>query len=304
MTSKHGQIAILPHPFQISTDRSLQTRQRFFGKISVLLGLILLGMPLWNPLKAAPKADLWAKWQAHDSQSQQQIDHQEWQIFLQKYVDTNDPSGVALVDYAAVTETDKTRLRGYLAQLAALPISQYNRQAQAAFWINLYNALTVQLILDHFPVDSIVDIDISPGFFSFGPWDAKLVTVEGEGLTLNDIEHRILRPIWQDSRLHYAINCASMGCPNLASVAYTSKNLETLLEQGARAYVNHPRGVDFKGNALVVSKIYEWFQEDFGGNEAGVLAHLKKYASEPLATRLKQYEGDLDFDYDWSLNGP
>lgn len=277
----------------------------FSKKTSPLLGFHLLLVVFFMPfgsVQGAPQADLWPKWEKHDPQSQERIDHAAWESFLQKYVHASDPAGVALVDYSAVTEPDTARLKGYVEQLAALPISQYNRQEQAAFWINLYNALTVQLILEHAPVESIVDIDISPGLFSFGPWDAELVMVEGEALTLNDIEHRILRPIWQDNRIHYAINCASVGCPNLATVAYTSQNLERLLEEGARAYVNHPRGVNFQGDDLVVSKIYEWFQEDFGGNEAGVLAHLKKYAAAPLAKRLQAYEGTLAFDYDWRLN--
>jgi len=185
-----------------------------------------------------------------------------------------------------------------------------------AYWINLYNALTVQIVLTHYPVDSIRDIDIAPdvisGWFSDGPWGAKLLTVEEEQMSLDDIEHRILRPIWQDNRIHYAINCASLGCPNLAPVAYTSTNLEQLLDQGAREYINHPRGVLFKHGKLSVSSIYLWFSEDFGGDQAGILQHLRRYASGPLADTLRVYHGGLTslghtrihHHYDWRLNAP
>lgn len=94
-------------------------------------------------------------------------------------------------------------------------------------------------------------------------------------MSLDDIEHRILRPIWQDNRIHYALNCASLGCPNLAPVAYTAANTEALLERGAREYVNHPRGVSFEHGALVVSSLYLWFKADFGGGKDGIMRHIR-----------------------------
>lgn len=140
------------------------------------------------------------------------------------------------------------------------------------------------------------------GFFSFGPWDEKLTKVNDEPLSLNDIEHRILRPIWQDNRIHYAVNCASISCPNLASAAYTSANTESLLQEGAINYVNHPRGVTFEGKDLMLSSIYDWYQVDFGGSEGGVLKHLLKFAKPELAGRLNGHAGDIDYRYDWNLN--
>jgi len=174
---------------------------------------------------------------------------------------------------------------------------------RSAFWINLYNALTVELILDHYPVASILDISISPGLFSFGPWDKKLIEVEGEALSLNDIEHRILRPIWRDARLHYAVNCASLGCPNLREVAFTAENTEWLLEQGAHEYVNHARGAEFIDSQLIVSSIYHWFKEDFGDSDRGVIEHLGAFAAPELAKRLAKTRRLSGHDYDWDLNG-
>jgi Protein of unknown function, DUF547 len=158
-----------------------------------------------------------------------------------------------------VAPEDRKALKSYLENLQSLQISQYNRAEQKAYWINLNNALTVEVVLSRYPVESIRDIGISPGLFSRGPWDAKLLTVEGEKLSLNDIEHRILRPIWRDARVHYAVNCASLGCPNLQPAAFTTDNTENLLERGAKEYVNHPRGVAVRNQKLRVSSIYVWF---------------------------------------------
>ena len=207
------------------------------------------------------------------------------------------------VRYGAATEADRNKLSQYIASLTALRIGSYNRAEQKAYWINLYNALTVKVVLDNYPVKSIRDIDISPGFFSDGPWGKKLVTVDGERISLNDIEHRILRPIWRDNRVHYAVNCASIGCPNLQAKAYTGATLEAMLEAGARAYVNSSRGVAVKGDTVTVSKIYDWFIADFGHEEKTVLAHLKKYAAPNLRKQLMAI-GKLDgVAYDWQLNG-
>jgi hypothetical protein len=203
-----------------------------------------------------------------------------------------------------VSEDDRKALKSYLQDLQSLSVSSYNRAEQRAYWINLYNALTVELILSRYPVSSIRDINISPGLLSRGPWDAKLLMIEGEKLSLNDVEHRILRPVWKDARIHYAVNCASLGCPNLQPVAYTAENTESLLEREAREYVNHPRGVAIRNGKLRVSSIYVWFQEDFGGSVEGLMEHWLKYAEKSLAEALKAYSGGLEHEYDWSLNSP
>ena len=162
--------------------------------------------------------------------------------------------------------------------------------------------MTVNVVLEHYPVASIRDIDISPGFLSFGPWDKKLLSIEGQAVSLNDIEHRVLRPLWRDPRLHYALNCASLGCPNLQTTAFTAVNTPALLDASARDYVNHPRGVSIIDGELRVSSIYSWFREDFGDSEAGVIKHLRRYASAGFAAELAGFDHIDDDDYDWSLN--
>lgn len=249
-----------------------------------------------TPALAAPKAELWPRWTKHGAGAAKTVDHGPWDTLLKAHVKTG-ASGVALVDYKAIGGR-RAVLDGYLDQLQKTEVGTLDRPEQFAYWVNLYNALTVAVILDHWPVATIRDIDISPGLLSNGPWGAKLVSVEGEQLSLDDIEHRILRPIWKDPRIHYAVNCASIGCPNLAAEAYTGRRLDQMLTAGAMAYVTHPRGVSVRGGDVTASRIYDWFEEDFGGTEAGVLAHLRQYG----ATGLDGATGIGDYDYDWSIN--
>ncbi len=250
---------------------------------------------------AAPKADLWDRWLPHDPQSTLAVDHGAWDEWLKTYV-AQGKDGVNRVRYAAVTGSDRRALDAYLAGLGRTPVSKLNRSEQQAFWINLYNAMTVQVILTHYPVKSIRDIDISPGFFSDGPWGKKLMEIEGEEVSLDDIEHRILRPIWNDPRIHYAVNCASIGCPNLQTLAFTSANADELLTQGAKAYVNHPRGVQFNGKKLIVSSIYRWFASDFGQSDRAIIGHLNSHAEPPLRGQLERTNRISDHGYDWALN--
>jgi len=271
---------------------------------SILIGTLTILAVLfgYGSAQAAPKAELWARWQKHDPGSTQKIDHGAWDRFLKQFVVAPHPSGIHRVRYQAVQPGDLRNLKIYLQAMQAVAISSHNRVEQKAYWINVYNALTVDLILARFPVASIRDINISPGFLSRGPWGAKLFGAEGERLSLDDIEHRILRPIWKDSRVHYAVNCASLGCPNLQPLAFTGENMEALLEKAAREFINHPRGVSIQNGRLQVSSIYVWFQEDFGRDAEDLMEHWQKYADPKLAKALEKYSGGLAHDYDWRLN--
>lgn len=264
--------------------------------LSVTTVLLCVG-----PAQAAPKSELWQHWTKNDPDSALQVDHSTWNRLLKAYL-INEPAGVTLVRYSRVSTADRTAIDHYLRQLMQTAVSRLNRNEQKAFWINLYNALTLKVILDHYPVKSIRDIDISPGLFSDGPWGKKLVSVEGESISLDDIEHRILRPIWKDPRVHYGVNCASIGCPNLQPEAFTAENTDKLLDKGAREFVNSPRGARIENGKLTVSSIYVWFASDFGGTDAGVIAHLKNYARPDLRTQLEKIDRISDNQYDWTLN--
>ncbi len=267
----------------------------------IALAMLAMLMTVAAPAFAAPDADLWDRWTGHDEASTETVDHSVWDSLLKKYI-VDGPDGSVRVFYSNVAETDLNTLIGYIKYLESVKVSTLNRDEQFAYWVNLYNAVTMALIVQTYPVETIRDIDISPGFFSDGPWGKKLVTVEGEEVSLDDIEHRILRPIWKDPRIHYAVNCASIGCPDLLPRALTEANTETYLEEAARAYVNHPRGASIENGKLYVSSIYSWFKEDFGGSDAGVIVHLRQYADADLAADLASITEISGDRYDWSLN--
>ena len=251
-------------------------------------------------LYAAPKSVLWSKWTKNNPDNSKTIDHSPWTDFLKKYLVADTPSGINLVKYSSVSKKDKLKLDKYLSNFQSINISEYNRNVQFVYWINLYNALTVKLILDNYPVKSITEI--KSGWFSFGPWNKKIAKIEGSEITLNDIEHRILRPIWKDNRIHYALNCASMSCPNLQAEAYTIKNTNNLLNKGVKAYIDSPRGVDFKNNYLYLSSIYDWYKGDFGKNDRELLSYLSKHADKNLYTKLIKYKNRIYYEYNWNLN--
>lgn len=252
---------------------------------------------------AAPKAELWGFWQVSNETSTKVIDHSLWQSLLDGYLDAEHPSGVSRFDYAAVSEQDKKSLDNYLLQLQAVDPRGYRLVEQKAYWLNLYNALTVQRVLEAYPVDSILKVD--GGLFRRGPWNKKYLTIAGQRLSLNDIEHRILRPIWQDPRIHFAVNCASIGCPNLQPKVYLASELERQLDQAAADYLRHPRAVEWVSSGLLqLSKIFEWYGDDFGVNESALLKSLQPYLPAAQAARLAGFQGRIEYRYDWELNQP
>ncbi len=240
---------------------------------------------------AAPKSELWPYWNTSDETSSQSISHQSWQRFLDDYLITEGEN--TLIRYHHVSEEDKSSLKQYIRQLSETEPRILNKAEQYAYWVNLYNAITVDLILDNYPIKSITKLG---GFFRFGPWQDDVITISGKTLTLNDIEHRILRPIWNDPRTHYAVNCASLGCPNLQASAFTASNTETLLEQAAHDFINSSKGVDITPSSTTLSSIYDWFREDFQ-SEGGVIDHIRQYRPQ-----MNDNQGKLHYDYDWSLN--
>lgn len=252
---------------------------------------------------AAPKSELIPKWEAHNPASQTVINHTALDDFLAKYRYLS-ADGIAQIRYNRVTEADKTALNAYVRMLEGVAVSDLNRNEQYAYWVNLYNAGTLKVVLDYYPVKSIRDINISPGFFSSGPWGKTFLTVEGNEISLDNIEHGILRPIWRDPRTHYVVNCASIGCPDIPAKALTAANTEDIKEGAARSYINHRRGVRVSEYGDVyASSIYDWFATDFGQNDAEILRHIRKYANPELIQKLSGKTEIEGYSYNWDLNG-
>jgi hypothetical protein len=187
---------------------------------------------------SASGAQLWQKWAATDPNSRVIVDHQAWGNFLRRYL-LEEPDGINRLRYSEVSAVDRQALGRYVEDMSKVAVHALKPAEQFAYWINLYNALTVKTVLDHYPEASIREISVGGSFLpSFltgggGPWQAKLIQIEGKAVALDDIEHRILRPLLKDNRVHYVVNCASIGCPSLMAAPFTATNLQSMLDRAA-----------------------------------------------------------------------
>lgn len=207
-----------------------------------------------------------------------------------------------LFDYAGAKAAGEMKvIKAYTDYLASQNPDSLSEADQIAYWANLYNALTVNLILENYPVKSIRKI--KAGAFSTGPWKRDEVTVNGKVLSLNDIEHEILRKRYPNPALvHYMVNCASIGCPNLQAKLWNGATLDADRDAAAREFINSSRGVAIKGKALKVSSIFNWFKEDFGGSKSETLKHFRQYAGPELLSALDAGAQIDDYGYNWDLN--
>lgn len=224
--------------------------------------------------------------------------HKPWAELLSQYVEESG-DGVNRFDYAGLqaSVTDTAKLNAYLQSFAELDFDTLEENEQFAAYANVYNALTIKHIIERYPVKSI-----RSGYI-VGPWKKVFTVVDGEKVSLDDLEHNILRVDFDDPRVHYAVNCASYGCPNLQTDAWYGATLDEELDAAARQYINHPRGVTIRRNGtLEVSTIYKWFREDFGGSRQGVVEHLLEYAEPELAARIEANPRITKHEYDWALN--
>lgn len=224
------------------------------------------------------------------------VDHSLFAGLLGKYVS----SGV--VDYKGF-KRDEQVLDLYLSVLEKSPTAKLSRAEQLAFYINAYNAWTIKLILSKYPdVKSIWDLGsrIIPWR---SPFRKKIVRINGGTISLDQLEHEIVRPRFKDPRVHFSLNCAARSCPPLSSVPYVANRLDVQLDEAASAFLTNPQRNYLKGNELYVSSIFKWFEEDFGTDIVGFFLRFAKGAmAEQLVARRDQIQIRY-LDYDWSLNG-
>lgn len=208
--------------------------------------------------------------------------------------------GVLLFDYAAAKDSgDHETIKFFITEQAARSPSTMSDAEATAYWANLYNAITLDVVLDDYPIKSIRSL----GLFKSGPWKRDVVTVEGETLSLDNIEHDILRVDYASPYIHYMVNCASISCPNLRDELWQAETLDADSTDAAEAYVNSDRGVTIrKDGRLSVSKIYEWYDEDFGGDDEGLRAHLLRHAKGDRRDALQNEAEFKGSHYDWNLN--
>lgn len=207
------------------------------------------------------------------------------------------------VNYAALQASSQD-LDTYLAEGAAVTRAEFKawpEPQQIAFLINAYNAWTLRLIVDHYPVKSIKDI----GSFITGPWDQPIVRLFGDVITLNILEHKILRVDYAEPRLHFAVICAAKGCPPLRAEAFVGRRLDEQLADQARQFLANPakNRVEVAERTVYLSPLFKWYGADFGKTSGSVLAALSPYWPEEAAAALRRGDFKIRYtDYDWSLN--
>lgn len=215
------------------------------------------------------------------------FDHAPFDRILRQHVRAD-----GLVDYRALLG-EPAELDAYIAALATAPFDELDRDDRLALLINAYNAFTLRLILDHYPVDSIRDIP--------GNWDEVRWKLAGQVYSLNQIEHELVRPNFDEPRIHFALVCAAIGCPKLRNEAYSADRLEAQLEDQTRHVHGHPRWFEYGGGVAKLTKLYDWYGGDFEGGS--VLAFAAKYSEELAADLARGERPRIEFlDYDWALN--
>jgi hypothetical protein len=209
------------------------------------------------------------------------------------------------VDYAALKQNPQKLLQ-YLETMAAVDeaaFRSWDEKQQLAYLINLYNAQTLKLILDHYPVESIRDI----GMLFMGPWDMQIVPLFGRKVSLDYVEHGILRKQYQEPRIHFALVCAAKGCPPLRREPYAAEKLEAQLEEQGRIFLAtpHKNHIDSQKKTVYLSPIFKWFKKDFQAKHENILDFIVPYLPADIATEITDQKYDVKYmDYDWTLNAP
>ena len=212
------------------------------------------------------------------------LDHSQWDILLKKYVDED-----GLVDYAGF-KNDREALNSYMKMLSSeQPDINWSVQELLAYYINLYNAYTVDLILENYPVNSIKDIS--------GPWTKGIVPIGKNNLSLGGVENGVLRKM-NEPRIHFAINCASISCPILLNEAFTAAKINEQLNKAAQGFINSGKN-DIKTNNPRLSSIFKWYQKDFiVDGEQNVIAYINQFSSTKISS-----DATIGYkEYNWNLN--
>jgi hypothetical protein len=222
------------------------------------------------------------------------VDHGAYDRLLKKYV-----SAQGLVNYKGFKAEEK-EFNQYLALLSKNPpAADWSKPEQMAYWINAYNAYTIRLILDHYPVQSIKDIGSKIKIpFVTTPWAAKFFSVGGSKMSLDNIEHGILRKKYNDPRIHFTLVCASISCPRLRNEAYTAAQLDRQLEDQGHDFLNNPSKNNISKGRAQLSKYFDWYKGDWNNNGQSVVKWVNRYA----ATKIDDKTAISYLDYNWNLN--
>lgn len=266
--------------------------------LSILLPLVLLGA---GGVMAAPQAEYWSLWDKSNEANVNVIDHSLWDSLLARYAVAEDEEGIVTFRYGDMDAQAHKQLDQYIDKLEHIEPRSYPKLEQKAFWMNLYNALTVQAVTENFSALKKVDFSepLAPEV-----WSQKRVKIAGEKLSLNDIQHRILRPIWKDHRVLFGLNCATRDCPNLSPRAYTALNIKDQLSAAGQRFINNNTGLVYSNGVLHASRLFSEYMTDFAADEKTLTKVFAHYARDMKALYVLGYTGVIDFTTDSRLNMP
>ncbi len=270
----------------------LVLRELFFVFIMLVLAFFLFQ----TSANAAPKAKEIKFWNDSEKLSQLAFDDSKWVSILETYVIKNHPSGVNRFDYQAVTDADKVKLNEFIDYMQQLDPRQLNKAWQKAYWLNLFNAALIQEVLESEPESSMREM-------GRGLWRSNRLYISMQKISLDDIEHGILRPIFNDPRVHFSLAAGTVGSASIPDVSFNGRNVEDLLESNTREFLNHDRGVMLSDRGVVLSSIFKWYVDDFGGDYESVKQFIIPYLSDSMARALSA-SNRARYNYDWSLNKP
>ena len=225
------------------------------------------------------------------------FDHSQFDQILQAYVDDE-----GLVDYNAIAKD--TRFQNYMERIKTAETDEMTVDGRLAFWINAYNAVTIDKVIKWKPKKSVRETAIRGLWTSTKFFTSREHVVAGKQLSQDDIEHEILRKQLKDPRIHFAIVCASSSCPKLARFAFSEEQVQRQLEEETRKYINSDRGtrIDYAENTLYLSKLFDWFAGDFKNASGSVLAFIKPYLEPDALTFLERKPKIEYLRYNWALN--
>lgn len=276
---------------------SFTTNQKItmIKKIAMLVGVVAI---LCVPVVAGAEENAGRQWPTNQQVSIDQIDHTAFDQLLKKYVDEN-----GRVNYKAwhQSSADRDVLKKYLDDMSrANPDQQATREAKLAYWINAYNAVTIEGILRVYPTTSIRNH--TARLFGYNIWKNLIFSAGDKRVSLEDIEHKILRKM-NEPRIHFAIVCASIGCPRLLNEAYVGQRLEQQLAGNAKDFFGRQQNLQIDGRTLKLSQILSWFGSDFGGTQQQQMQKLSPYFPSTAQTLVASGNYQLKFlTYDWDLN--
>lgn len=239
-----------------------------------------------------------ALWDRHSENNSKVIDHSAWAKILANYVVEVPDSPIRQFRYRDMDKSSLKNLNAYIRGLEKTDPRQYSKQEQLAYWMNLYNAVSVR------EIQPLVAAQGETVVLPASLWTDKSVRVARQRLSLNDIEHGILRPIWKNHRIHFGLNCATMDCPNMDPQAYTGATIRDQLRAAGARFVNDDRGVHFADGKLTVARLFETYRDDFASDPQTLMKVFAHYAQDMKALYLLGYQGEIHYSQDLRLNSP